>query len=168
MNRTEIKNMINELTDALKKFTEMYEKESNVWKPENGETYWFVRSTGSVDTDRWYNNSVDVYRHDIGNCYRTEAEAVYYRDRRLTETALRRFALENNGEFGYDRCFLYFDCSIETMSIYQCQWACIGWKTSDISFSSRGIAINAIESIGEENLKKLFLSYDEWLALSKR
>ena len=51
-------------------------KESNRWKPEESQKYYYVGNAGSVYDDNWANGSpVDNGRFEIGNCFQTEEEA---------------------------------------------------------------------------------------------
>lgn len=51
-------------------------KESNRWKPEMGQTYYYARGDGRVYDDIWVNDSaVDNGRFEIGNCSQTKEEA---------------------------------------------------------------------------------------------
>ena len=46
------------------------------WKPNNGDSYWYVMSQGLINQTRFdYSNRFDKSRIDIGNCFKTESEA---------------------------------------------------------------------------------------------
>lgn len=50
--------------------------ESNRWKPEKFQKYYYVGNSGSVYYDTWANGSpIDNGRFEIGNCLQTEQEA---------------------------------------------------------------------------------------------
>ena len=46
-----------------------------VWKPEEDEDYWYIDETGSVCDDINGMFASDKGRMEIGNCYKTQAEA---------------------------------------------------------------------------------------------
>lgn len=51
-------------------------KETTRWKPEMGQTYYYVVGDGRVYDDTWVNDSaVDNGRFEIGNCFKTREEA---------------------------------------------------------------------------------------------
>lgn len=51
-------------------------KESNRWKPEENQKYYYVSSSSIVLNDVWYDRSVvDNGRFEIGNCFQTKEEA---------------------------------------------------------------------------------------------
>lgn len=55
------------------------------WKPEKGETYWFVSETGSTNSITnsmlWDGGHVDKAYYDFGNVFPSEQEAIAARDR---------------------------------------------------------------------------------------
>lgn len=57
------------------------------WRPKNDEVYFFIASDGSIDRTR-YNPKweSDSLRIEIGNCFRTEEAAEYFRDNFLKST----------------------------------------------------------------------------------
>lgn len=75
------------------------------WKPEPGDTYWFVDYWGVVTDTRWDNTIADDYNFNSGNVYHTEEECRKARNRRLAEIRLRRTSTfkpdPNNGELGW-------------------------------------------------------------------
>lgn len=49
-------------------------KESNRWKPDDGQKYYFLDSNGLVYNSIWADDSIDRSRFEIGNCFQTEEE----------------------------------------------------------------------------------------------
>lgn len=67
----EIEKFPNILTDWFEEI-----KESNRWKPEMGQTYYYVIGDGRIYDDTWVNDSaVDNGRFEISNCFQTKEEA---------------------------------------------------------------------------------------------
>lgn len=50
-------------------------KESNRWKPEADQKYYFSDNDGSVGYNRWDGDHIDRNRFEIGNCFETKEEA---------------------------------------------------------------------------------------------
>lgn len=48
---------------------------SERWKPECGETYYYIASMGVVSGYAWRDYSLDSLYYDSGNCFKTKAEA---------------------------------------------------------------------------------------------
>lgn len=79
----------------LNNFDEWFEEikeptDSIHWKPQLGDTYWFVDCWGVVYYKKWDNTIVDSYNFDSGNTYRTEEKCKKDRNRKLAEVRLRR------------------------------------------------------------------------------
>lgn len=104
----------------LKEFTEKYGnkeveeaklkellgiKESKVWKPVLGETYWYVDSFGDIYQNNGENMLGDKYRYNLGNCYKTEGEAIFARDKRIFMTKLERDFIENSDEIDWGNMY---------------------------------------------------------------
>lgn len=54
------------------------------WKPERGETYWYVEKDGDIWEREWHPcryMSKHMNRYKLGNCYRTREEAETNRDK---------------------------------------------------------------------------------------
>lgn len=84
---------------TLKKFpnilTEWFEEiqeptDSIHWKPQPGDTYWFVDCWGVANRTEWDDTIADAYNFDSENVYRTEEECKRARNRRLAKVRLRR------------------------------------------------------------------------------
>lgn len=50
-------------------------KESNRWKPDENQKYYFLDSNGLVYDSIWADDSIDHSRFEIGNCFQTKEEA---------------------------------------------------------------------------------------------
>lgn len=58
---------VKEMAEAMKK-----RADGGVFKPEDGQEYWCLISTGEVTEEWWYDNPFDHDRYAIGNCFPTE------------------------------------------------------------------------------------------------
>lgn len=96
------------------------------WKPEVGDIYWYLSTSGIVQEREWSPLSDDLVqfdlgRHEIGNCYRTEKEAEKARDRKLAEIKLRRTSTFKpdfkNGKGGWAISYDYY---FEQLSYINC------------------------------------------------
>lgn len=166
------KEKILEQIDELKQKIEMLEKKVTSpefegikkgvrWKPEYEEKYFFVDSCGDIDYRFWEESEADLFRFNTGNCFKTEQEALDYRENILTKQALKDLALElNEGVeidwkdenqrkyfFNYDNkrdCFLdNLTITLQASNIY-----CLNIVFLDI----------AIDRIGKEKIIKLIKS----------
>lgn len=158
--------------DELKQKVEELEKEVNSpefdevkkggrWKPENNEHYYYIDSYGVICIDCWFDNFEDLFRFNIGNCFKTEQKAEEYKENLLTKQALKDLALElNNGveidrkDINQQKYCIYFDyktLEIQQTNLYLAQYLevyCLNKNFIDI----------AKDRIGEEKLIKLIKS----------
>ena len=135
----------------------------NIWKPEYDEWYFYVSGYGIVGSNVWINAYIDNGYYEIGNCFKTEEEADFALEKLKVEAELRRFAEENN-EYEIDwkdddqeKWFMYYNCDMKKIDIIYNTVL----KTHCIYFSSKKIAKQAIDYIGEERLKKYYLGIED-------
>lgn len=55
-------------------------KESGWWKPQNGETYYFIDGDGTILYDKYKDTFYNKYRVSVGNCFKTYFAADKCRD----------------------------------------------------------------------------------------
>lgn len=133
-----------------------------VWKPECNKNYWVINGFSVVNSS-WDNDNVDYRRYEIGNCFKTEKDAEFALEKLKVEAELRRFAEENN------------ECEIDWTDMEQNKWLiCYNYDSKNIDtgydntlrthyiyFSSKKIAKQAVEYVGEERLKKYYLGIED-------
>lgn len=133
-----------------------------VWKPECNKKYWIINGFRVVDSS-WYNDNVDYGCYEIGNCFKTEKEAKFALEKLKVEAELRRFAEENNEceidwtDKKHEKWFMYYNCDMKKIDIIYNTVL----KTHCIYFSSKKIAKQAIDYIGEERLKKYYFGVED-------
>lgn len=44
------------------------------WKPIDNEKYYYIDENGGICSEDWWNDSTDLMRYKLGNCYRTKEE----------------------------------------------------------------------------------------------
>lgn len=86
--------------------------DGGVFKPEDGQKYWFTLGSVQAYESWWENNSVSHKRYSIGNCFPTEQEA----EDAVRVLKLIQKARESQDGFVPDwkdyeqyKCFVYFD-----------------------------------------------------------
>ena len=134
------------------------ERVSKVWKPEYGETYYFIDSEGKIIKSKWTNHEFDDSRYILGNCFKTQQEAEKEKDKLILIADLKRFAQENNkGEIDWNNenqnkwsvMYNFDDENIDT----ECHQV---YKESILPyFTSKEIAQKAIDTF-KNRLIKLF------------
>ena len=138
-------------------------KGSKVWKPREGEPYYYVDSNGEVLGDCNSNHRVDEDRICLGNCFKTKEEAEHMVEKLKVINELKKFALENNeAEIDWKNgtqekhIIAYGFQTIKTDLWYYTQHI-----PFNIYFTSKEIAQKAIETIGVDRIKKYYFDIDE-------
>ena len=156
-----LENLTTEEREQLMKLVEKGNKKpvekQKVWKPELGDTYYFTWSDGEIDSHKWEGNVGDNFRWMVGSVYKTEEDLKFAIEKRETEMMLQRYADENN-EDGFD----ILDEDTEKIHIEYCldnsrlDFDSYGSYLfgNVVYFSSEDIANKAIESVGEDRIKK--------------
>lgn len=138
------------------------EEEKKWWKPEKRTQYYVIHGDGNVERICYTNNPSDNRAILMGNCFRTEEEAKFMAEKLKVIHELKKFAYEKNekeidwNNSKQEKYYLYFnytDMSIVIDSYYMCQDIPFA-----VYFTSEEIARKAIETIGEDRIKKYYFN----------
>lgn len=159
-----MENLSEEERKQLIELVEKSNKENNkVWKPADREKYYYIRNDGEV-YHGFYEKycSADCGNYSMGNCFRTREEAEFAAEKLKVSAELKRFAKENNEEIDWNKqtqlkYHLFYnhrdkEIVIDYNTVYQ---------FNSINFSSVKIAKQAVNTIGEERLKKYYFEVVE-------
>ena len=142
---------------------EVIEKE--VWKPQKGERYYFIKTGGVVCHEENCNIYIDIDRFNIGNCFKTEEEAQHMVEKLKVIKELKDFALENNEEKidwdNTERKKITISYNVKGKKVWTSIIYYIRETPFDIYFTSENLARQAIETIGEERIKKYYFDVEE-------
>ena len=149
----ELENKINELASEIERLKE--EKEDEVWKPKDGEWYWFISHSGEGLTTVWHGDIVDQSRYALGNVFKTEEEAEFRTKQIKVEAELRRFSRpfksgSENYTLGYRH--LYDKIEVTFFEAIQC---------GNVYFPSKEIAQKAIDTVGKDRIKKYYFGVED-------
>lgn len=158
----EIKLNLENLSEAERKqLIALVEKankpKSKIWKPEYGE-YYLICSGGNIGRMLWYGDNSDKGAYEIGNVFPTKEEADEELTRRKILTKWKRLSIEagedeNPWDGNHEHFFIYFDVVRDKLVTK----AFTGVHMASIFFPSEESLDNAIEEIGEDNVKKYIL-----------
>ena len=143
---------------------EVVEK-SKVWKPKERESYYYVENVGEVLGDCNTNHEVDKNRINLGNCFKTKEEAEHMTEKLKVINELKNFALENNeveidwNNLNQRKYVIIYDPEDQNVDVY-CYWR-TQYLPFNIHFTSEKIAQKAIETIGEDRIKKYYFDVEE-------
>jgi len=95
-----LKNKDIELTDEeLDELNAQRDEKTKRFVPTKGDNYWFVQSSGMVNTMTWMNSNTDNYRLSQGNVFRTREEAEAKLAYNEAFGTIREYILEQNGDW---------------------------------------------------------------------
>lgn len=160
--------LLNELEQIKKEFKEKIEnvqkqidKEYNkreVWKPNNGEKYYFIASDGGVSISANTDMS-DIRKMDFLNYFKTKKEAERVAFEQLLHKKLQKFAYENNeeeidwnNEKQFKWCIVYQYESNYTNSL-MIDYCMTSKDFGQIYFTSKEIVEKAIKEFRDDLMK---------------
>lgn len=136
------------------------ETKSKVWKPKKGDKYFFISSRLEVVKFNNQEDSVDKKVINSGNYFKTKEEAQHMVEKLKVIKELQDFAIENRDEeisWDEDSCYkfsIYFDYKWKMIRI---SWATVAHDSPfNIYFASEKAIHDAIDSIGEDRIKKYY------------
>ena len=144
----ELESKVKELEIEIEKLKE--KKDNKPWKPKYGVQYWYVNHSDGVLSAYWYGNAVDKMRYDLGNIFSTRKGAEFYKEQLKVEAVLKQFArpfVVDKGNFMLRYDHYRNEILIEDFGFIQ---------FSNIYFPSKEIAQKAIDTVGEERIKKYY------------
>lgn len=124
--------------------------------PQFGDDYWYVDSDTDVLDVAWYGGEYDQGRLSINNVFKTKDQAEFVAEKLRVEAELRKFS----------RPFKYGDWNFEILwnnheNNIELDWSGYVVRQSVIYFESGEIAEKAIESVGEERIKKYIFGMED-------
>lgn len=133
------------------------------WTPSIEDNYYSIGSTGEILSIIWYADSNDLARYGLGNVYKTREEAEFEIKCRKVEFELREyiyehgggdgeFVVESNTNFYLYYGHLYAGVDIDLASSVQ---------KAHIYCNSKEVLREAVQTIGEERIKKYYLRVKE-------
>ena len=152
-------NMENLTQEERKQLISLVEKSNKPsfkkrWRAEENGTYYFINPYLDTMQDIEKYANVDNQCYKIGNYFKTKEEAEFEKEKILVYQELKDYALEHNEcEFDWSnkyqyKYYLFYNVRVSVgfnnISRYPCK----------IYFTSREIARDAINSIGEDRIKK--------------
>ena len=153
------------IKDLLADDWQVIEDKKTWWEPKFDETYWSVKPwSGAVRT--CYNEAkADETAKSMGFCFQTEEQAEFMFEKLKVIHELEKFAFENNEEEidwnneNQEKYIITFnhitqDCGINL-------WRVSRSNPFNVYFTSEELARKAIETIGEDRIKKYYFGVNE-------
>lgn len=143
-------------SDLLANDWEYVTYKSDVWKPNDGDGYYYICSTGSISYDTFSETwSQDIWRRKLYNAFKTEEESKKMIEKIKIINRLRELS---NINFGNDISKVKYSIGYDIDSKKVCSNINRYTRTIpfEVYFETATDCQNAIDEIGEENLKKYY------------
>lgn len=145
------------LEDITSDDWELIEKSTQVWQPQYDEKYYYITTSGNVAQDT-FNPSFDKDRLSFKNCFKTRKEATYMAEKLKIITKLRELSnikfSENKGKY-----YIYYNFRENRVLCTETNYVKI--IPFEVCFKTREDCQKAIDTIGEDNLKKYYFDVEE-------
>ena len=148
-----------EVTDEIDKCIVKMPK--TVYDLKKGDGYFYLFNTGTIENAVWSCHQIDDDRLFIGNVFLTKEDAKFASERLKVIAELKTYAKEFSDEewedFDLNKYSIRYDC--QTFRVYVS--CCFLSKGAELYFESKEKAKEAIESVGEDRVKKYYLGVKE-------
>ena len=148
-----VQDEIKAMKDRIAELEELAKEEQEF--PQSGERYWCI-SGSWVNSFFWKSEQLDLDRYRIGNIFKTEEQAEFAAEKLRVEAELRKFS--RPFEIYGTNYYLYFAKDDGFIGI-----ACLTTSLAQgaIYFESENKAQQAIQSVGEERIKKYIFGVED-------
>lgn len=158
MNKQELQNEINKTKEHLANMEKMLAKcESERWRPEPNDVYYYVNSRGRAVSATWMDAPVDIERYKNYNCFQTIDQALFESEkifvRRMLEDIARRLNKSEKIDWLNIRQIKYY-INMQCMNDIHINSIRTEKVQSTIYCLNKNFLNIAIQEIGEERLKK--------------
>lgn len=156
------------IKDLLADDWEVVEGKKKWWEPELDEKYYIIGVDGSIGYNNYDGDCADKRLMAIGNCFQTEEQAEFMAEKLKVIHELEKFAFENNekeidwddiNQAKYHLVGVFGDKGNNYIKI--CSTFMLKELPFNIYFISEEIARKAIETIGEDRIKKYYFGVKE-------
>ena len=140
-------------------------KEKTWWKPKVGESYWSIRPWSGAVRTCYYDHKIDGFAVSMGLCFQTKEQAEFMAKKLKVIHELEKFAFENNekeiywNDVNQTKYYLGMFQSDKIIAVFSTYKWC--YTPFNIYFTSEEIAKKAIETIGEDRIKKYYFGIKE-------
>ena len=124
--------------------------------PRVGDTYWYIGKIGTGCWVVWEDSSVDKHLKSIGNVFETEGEAEFAVEKLKIEAELRKHS--RPFEEGKNNYFMVFDTNYNSVDILGMSYSRV---QGVIYFESEEKVQQAIETVGEDRIKKYIFGWED-------
>ncbi len=162
MNKVDYEKMIDEklaiLKNEMMRKIEIEEEQEDEF-PKYGDRYYYLTTSGNIESIIWTDDEFDRYVSAIGNRFKTEEEAEFEAERRKVIKELKKYAEPGDREWNGENSHWTYRYDFSTNEV-ECDWLKIA-KYPGIYFESLDKAEDALEKVGEDRVKKYYLRVED-------
>lgn len=153
------------IKDLLADDWEVVAEKNKWWEPKKDEKYYIIYGDGSIDYINYDGDYGDKRLMAIGNCFQTEEQAEFMAEKLTVIHELEKFAFENNeeeinwSEYSQRKYTIVFDHKSHDLGLDV--WSVNQDSPFNVYFTSKALAKKAIETIGEDRIKKYYFGVEE-------
>ena len=160
MTKQELESKIEELQKQLNELKNLkIEEPKGKWMPAEDEQYYHIDEDLEIESEFFDDDEYDNNLIKLGNCFKTEEEAQFVADKIKYTLMFKNYVEEHSDPLDWEnhqqeKWSIYYDCDDNCIG---CDW-CVSWKKQSVIYaSSKQILKDAINYVGEENVKKYIL-----------
>lgn len=156
MKRSEYEAKLKSLTEEIEELKKVEIEEDCVWNPKYNEDYWYIDRFGEVYKDIWECTYGDNIRFYMCNIFRTEEEAKFEVEKLKVLAELKQFS--RKFKYGLANYYIDYDYINDSITYMLCYTDFL----PTICFESKDVLKKAIESVGEDRIKKYLFCIEEF------
>ena len=164
MTKQELEQKIEQLQKQLDELKNVkIEETKKKWIPERYEIYYFVESDCSISCCKFYNDDFDNGCISVGNCFQTKEEAQFVADKIKYTLMFKHYVEEHSELLDWENeeqhkwCVFYNYITHKIDFDYTDRYK----EQGTVYASSEQVLQNAIEYVGEDNVKKYILEVED-------
>lgn len=143
---------------------EVIEDKKQWWEPKNKDLYWYISNDGEIHS--WnFNKKFNTSSLNFGNCFQTKKQAKFMVEKLKVIHELEKFAYENNvgktkwSTYDLNKYTIIFNHKSHKLEIDV--WTISQDNPFNVFFTSKELAKKAIETIGEDRIKKYYFGVED-------
>lgn len=146
--------------DIIAEDWKIYEgKPTQVWKPQMDETYYSIDKCGSILGTNNVEFDLDKKTIKFGNCFKTREKAKHMVEKIKIINKLRELSNINFNENQKEKWSVIYDFSYNKVDCVYNKYT--KYIPFEVCFKTREDCQKAIETIGEDNLKKYYFDVED-------
>ena len=149
-------NVQDEIKALKERIAELEEQEKQEREfPQYGNTYWCINAYGGVSKEIWDGYDIEKDMLEIGNGFRTEQEAEFAVEKLKVEAELRKFS--RPFMWGGENWILSMGTNKDIFLVYEDD----EMNQGAVYFGDEYKAVEAIETVGKERIKKYIFGVED-------